>query len=51
MPKEAPMHPSVKSVSPVADYRLLLTFEDGQQRIFDMKPYLNSGVFASFCTF
>jgi len=40
------MNPYVKSVQPQDDYNLLLTFENGEQRVFDVKPYLNKGVFA-----
>jgi hypothetical protein len=40
------MNPYVEAVKPLADYRLLLTFENGEQRIFDAKPYLDRGVFA-----
>jgi hypothetical protein len=35
----------VKNVEPLEDYNLLLTFENGKQGIFDVKPYLNEGVF------
>lgn len=30
----------VKSVKPLADYKLLLTFEYNEKKIFDFKPYL-----------
>jgi len=39
------MNPYVKTVRPIADYRLDLEFEDGERRIFDMNPYLDRGVF------
>ncbi len=39
------MYLSVKNVVPQADYTLLLTFENGEQRRFDVKPYLDMGVF------
>lgn len=39
------MNPYVYQVHPMDDYRLLLTFENGEQRIFDVKPYLQRGVF------
>jgi Protein of unknown function (DUF2442) len=39
------MNPYVKSLQPQADYRLLLEFENGEKRIFDVRPYLNRGVF------
>jgi hypothetical protein len=40
------MYKGVKAVSPLPDYELLLTFEDNEQRVFDMKPYLQHGIFA-----
>ncbi|MBI3161157.1 MAG: DUF2442 domain-containing protein [Chloroflexi bacterium] len=40
------MNPYVKSVKPQDDYFLLLIFENGEKRRFDLKPYLNKGVFA-----
>jgi hypothetical protein len=39
------MNPYVKSVQPQDDYCLLLTFENGEKRTFDLKPYLSKGVF------
>lgn len=39
------MNPYVKSLRAQDDYRLLLTFENGEKRIFDLKPYLDKGVF------
>ncbi|HEX9389637.1 MAG TPA: DUF2442 domain-containing protein [Anaerolineales bacterium] len=39
------MNPYVKSVKPQDDYRLLLTFENGEKRIFDLKSYLDKPVF------
>jgi hypothetical protein len=39
------MNPYVKSVQAKDDYCLLLTFENGEKRMFDLKPYLNKGVF------
>ena len=39
------MNPYVKDLSPLPDYRLLLTFENGETRIFDARPYLERGVF------
>ena len=35
----------VKKVEPRDDYTLDLTFEDGSRKVFDMKPYLDKGVF------
>jgi hypothetical protein len=39
------MYFSVKSVLPINDYKLILTFENGEKRQFDMNPYLSNGVF------
>lgn len=40
------MYPSVKSVKPLDGYRLLLQFENGEEKVFDVSPYLNVGKFA-----
>ncbi|MCK5720107.1 MAG: DUF2442 domain-containing protein [Thiomargarita sp.] len=39
------MYPSIKKVIPLKDYKLSIVFENGEQGILDMKPYLNFGVF------
>lgn len=39
------MNPSVRSVKPQENYCLLLTFENGEKRIFDLNPYLEKPVF------
>ncbi len=39
------MNPHVRLVHPLNDYQLELVFENGEQRIFDLTPYLNRGVF------
>ena len=39
------MNPYVKTVEALDDYVLVLKFENGKQRIFDLKPYLGLGVF------
>ena len=36
---------SIKEVEPTSDYRLIPTFENGERRSFDMKPYLDNGIF------
>lgn len=37
------------AVAPQRDFTLLLTYEDGEQRVYDMKPFLEKGgVFAQF---
>ncbi|MBN1998027.1 DUF2442 domain-containing protein [candidate division KSB1 bacterium] len=35
----------MKDVKPGSDYTLTLTFSNGEIRIFDVKPYLNIGIF------
>ena len=42
---ETEMNPYVKQVRPLEDYQLELIFENGEQRIFDVNPYLQRGVF------
>ena len=39
------MNPRVVAVQPYADYTLVLTFANGEVKIFDVKPYLNIGIF------
>lgn len=39
------MYLGIKEVKPVSDYFLILTFENGEKRRFDMKPYLETGIF------
>lgn len=39
------MYLAIKNVMPLSNYQLLLTFENGEQRQFDMNPYLNHGIF------
>ena len=39
------MYKGITAVAPQEDYILLLTFESGEQRYLDMKPYLHRGVF------
>jgi hypothetical protein len=38
------MHWDVKSVKPLADYRIYVELENGQRGVFDLKPYLDRGV-------
>lgn len=35
----------VKQVAPLAEYRIYVELEDGSKGIFDLKPYLDRGVF------
>ena len=39
------MYLAVKDVKPLENYRLLLKFENDEEKIFDVKPYLNIGKF------
>lgn len=39
------MYPGVKNVKPLTDFKLRLTFENNEERIFDMNPFLNKGIF------
>ncbi len=39
------MNPDVVSVIPQADYCLLVTFETGERKSFDVKPYLQYPAF------
>lgn len=39
------MYLSVKEVRTLDEYKLLLTFENGEVRLFDMNPYLDKGIF------
>ena len=41
----SPLGPRVTTVIPTDDYMLLLTFTNGEQRIFDVKPLLEMAVF------
>ena len=40
------MNPYVKHVRPLEDYQMEVIFDNGEHRIFDVKPYLQRGVFA-----
>lgn len=39
------MYLAITEVEPKEGYKLLLTFENGEQKIFDMSPYLDTGIF------
>lgn len=39
------MYLSIKDVKALDEYRLLLTFENEEKRIFDMRPFLEKGIF------
>ena len=38
--------PILRSVVPRPDYLLELEFENGERRVFDVKPYLDKGIFS-----
>ena len=40
------MYIGVKAVKPISDYNLLITFKNEEVRVFDVKPYLETGVFS-----
>jgi hypothetical protein len=39
------MYWDAKIVKPLPDYRIYVEIEDGRRGVFDMKPYLDLGVF------
>jgi hypothetical protein len=39
------MYTGAKEVKPPPGFRLLLVFENGERRLFDVSPYLDHGVF------
>ena len=40
-----PLGPRVLAVTPMEDYKLLLTFTNGERRVFDVNPLLEISVF------
>jgi hypothetical protein len=40
------MNPRVKFVNPTQDYVLEITFSNNEKKKFDIKPYLNFGLFS-----
>ena len=40
------MYLAVKKVLPTSNYQLILTFANGEVRLFNMKPYLRTGIFS-----
>jgi hypothetical protein len=40
------MYIGIKFVKPLENYHLLLTFENDEERIFDMNDYLEKGIFS-----
>ncbi len=39
------MNPRVKAVKPNSDYTLTIVFANGEVKLFDVKPYLDKGIF------
>jgi len=39
------MNPHVKSVRALDDYQLEVSFDNGECRVFDVKPFLSRGIF------
>lgn len=39
------MYPAVINVKPLKNYKLMLTFDTNEVKVFDMKPFLDQGVF------
>jgi Protein of unknown function (DUF2442) len=39
------MNPRIKDVQAEQDFKLLITFNNGEKKSFDVKPYLEIGVF------
>lgn len=39
------MRPKVKIVKPIYNYQLEITFTNNEIRVFDVKPYLQRGIF------
>ena len=40
------MNPAVVTVKPENDYKLAITFDNDEKRLFDVTPFLDKGVFA-----
>ena len=40
------MNPTVITVKPENDYKLAVTFDNGEKRLFDVTPFLDKGVFS-----
>ena len=39
------MNPRIENVTPLENYRLKLLFNNGEERVFNVKPYLEKGIF------
>jgi len=45
-PVKINMNPRVKNVIPLQEHLLELIFTNDEKKVFDLKPYLNFGIFA-----
>jgi len=39
------MYVGAKAVEALPDFRLLITFENGEERVFEVRAYLDKGIF------
>jgi hypothetical protein len=39
------VYKAVIDVKPLDDYKVLLTFEGNEKKVFDVKPYISKGIF------
>ena len=39
------MNPRIKDVTPNDDYTVNLVFDNGEEKVFDVAPYLDKGIF------
>ena len=39
------LRPTVTSIKPQEDFNLLLTFDNGEEKLFDVKPYIKGSWF------
>jgi hypothetical protein len=39
------MNPALESVQPLPDYKLQIKFENGEEKLFDVSPFLDKGIF------
>lgn len=39
------MNPRIKKVHPNDDYTLSILFDNNEEKVFDVKPYLDKGIF------
>lgn len=44
------MNPSVVSVQPTDEYKLIVSFDNSDTKLFDVSPYLDKGIFQEVTT-